>query len=171
MRKQIQTVLTIFALFVGYSSGQQPLRTPVLKYMSPDEAVVAIVASAKIPEATAESRVELRAKSARLLARRNYRSGDGEHGFGVTKACWTPDSQFFVYSLESSGGHQAWHSPIQFYSRRDNKIFSLDDALNDAVINPQFSVTAPNRVTVDLQSGGKTKTVSLASLRHRKRTR
>jgi len=55
--------------------------------------------------------------------------------------------RYFVYSLESSGGHSAWHSPVQYFSRARNKIVSLDDALNDAVMNPQFLLSAPDNVT------------------------
>ena len=127
--------------------------------------MVAIVRSGKALEATDESRVELRTKSGKLLAKRDYSSSDGEHGYGVTKAAWTPDSQFFVYSLESSGGHSSWHSPVQFYSRKKNSFASLDDALNDAVMNPQFTVSAPDRVTVELWFSKETRTVALSSLR------
>ena len=103
-------------------------------------------------------------KFSRVLARRNYGSEDGEHGYGVTKAAWTPDSQFFVYSLESSGGHQSWHTPVQFFWRSENKIISLDDALKDAVTNPQFLLSAPDCLTVEVMLSKQTKTVSLHDL-------
>jgi dipeptidyl aminopeptidase/acylaminoacyl peptidase len=137
----------------------------IQKLSSPDGKIVAFIRSTKAQEATPESRVELRSESGRVLARRNYRSADGEHGYGVTKASWTPDSQFFVYSLESSGGHQAWHAPVLFFSRRDNKVVSLDHLLKDSVSNPQFVVSAPDRVTVELEFSKQTKTVSLNQLR------
>jgi hypothetical protein len=107
----------------------------------------------------------LRTKSGVLLVRRDYSSEDGEHGYGVTKAAWTPDSQFFVYSLENSGGHQAWNSPVRFFSRRSNKILSLDNALHDAVTNPDFALAAPDKVTVELYFSKREVTVSLSSLR------
>src|ERR1700682_1151764 len=72
------------------------------KFPSPDGTISAFVCSKKAPEATKESRIELRSRDGRILASRNYMSKDGEHGHGVTKAAWTLDSQFFVYSLESS---------------------------------------------------------------------
>lgn len=102
------------------------------EFKSPDGMLVALVRYTKAPEATSESRIEVKTRTGRLLVKRNYSSEDGEHGYGVTKAEWTPDSQFFVYSLESSGGHSAWHSPMQFFSRNDRKITSLDDLLHDA---------------------------------------
>jgi hypothetical protein len=134
------------------------------KFPSPDGTISAFVRSNKAPEATKESRIELRSQHGRILASRDYMSKDGEHGHGVTMAAWTPDSQFFVYSLESSGGHQAWHTPVQFFSRSKNKFVSLDDALKDEVTNPRFLVTAPDSVTVELMSMKLTKTVSLQGL-------
>jgi hypothetical protein len=121
--------------------------------------------SAQAPEATNESVVELRTRSGKLVTRGDYRSQDGEHGYGITKASWTPDAQFFVYSLESSGGHSAWHSPVQFFSRQRKKILSLDDALKDSVMNPRFLVVPPDKVTVELYFSRKEVTVSLASLK------
>jgi len=95
---------------------------------------------------------------------RNYASADGEHGYGVAKAAWTPDSQFFVYSLESSGGHSAWLSFVQFFARKQSKFVSLDDHLNDAIMNPDFSVSAPDRVKVELWFSKQTKSVALGDL-------
>jgi hypothetical protein len=111
--------------------------------------------------------VEIKSAAGKVLARTDYSSEDGEHGFGVTKAAWTPDSRFFVYSLESSGGHQAWHSPVRFFSRGTARTLSLDDKLGDAVMNPQFKVDAPDKVTVELWFGKKELTVSLSSLEAR----
>jgi hypothetical protein len=166
MRKISLVGLAICFLLPAICSGQkQSASSNVVKYRAPDGAIVAVVASSQAPEATIESVVELRTKSGKLVTRRDYRSKDGEHGYGITKASWTPDSQFFVYSLESSGGHSAWHSPVQFFSRRRNKILSLDDALKDAVMNPQFVVAPPDKVTVELYFSRKEVTVSLASLK------
>lgn len=133
-------------------------------YRSPDGKMIALIRSTKAWEATSESRVELRTKDGRVLAARNYGSQDGEHGYGITRAGWTPDSQFFVYRLESSGGHQSWHTPVHFFSRKDNKIVELDQALGDAVTNTQFLVSPPDRVTVELWSSKQTRTVSLGNL-------
>lgn len=136
------------------------------KYVSPDGDVTAIVISVgKEPgQREYEGRVELRSKTGKLLAARDYSSEDGQHGYGVTRAQWTPNSQFFVYSLQNSGGHAPWHSPVNFYSRAENKILSLDDAVEDAVMDPQFEVSPPDRVTVTLWFSKKTLTISLAAL-------
>jgi len=164
LRKVAIAVTTILLLGGAIAQKITPPRT-VEKYTSPDNLLVAVVTSAQAPEATRESRVEIRLKSGKVLAKMNYSSEDGEHGFGVTKAVWTPDSQFFVYSLESSGGHQAWHSPVQFYGRRHSRIRSLDDPLDDAVMNPDFSISAPDKVKVELWFSKRVLTVSLSSLK------
>jgi len=159
--------LAIVAVAFGVLCGaqKQTLASHTEKFRSPDGMLVAVVHSKHVPEATDESRIELRTQARIATARRDYTSQDGEHGYGITKAAWTPDSQFFVYSLESSGGHQAWHSPIWFFSRKENKFLSLDHALNDAVANPQFRITAPDRVTVELYFSKQTRTVALHGVR------
>lgn len=139
---------------------------PPKKFVSPDGNVTAIVipVGKESGREEYESRVELRSKTGKMLAERDYSSEDGEHGYGVTRAQWTPNSQFFVYSLQNSGGHAPWHAPVRFYSRTENRILSLDDALDDAVMDPQFEVGPPDRVTVTLWFSKKSLTVSLAAL-------
>jgi dipeptidyl aminopeptidase/acylaminoacyl peptidase len=160
-------VFAMIAVLSGPLSGaqKQTVASHTETFKSPDGMLVAVVRSKRAPEATDESRIELRTQNGVVSAKRDYTSEDGEHGYGVTKAAWTPDSQFFVYSLESSGGHQAWKSPVWFFSRKENKFLSLDHALNDAVANPEFHVSAPDRVTVELYFSKHTRTVALQQLR------
>lgn len=165
MRSRFAIVAAVsFALVLG-SAQTFPVPSKGHQFASPDGSVLAIIRSTRAPEATSESRVELRSRKGEVLAREGYTSSDGQHGYGVTKGAWTPDSQFFVYSLESSGGHRSWHTPVRFFSRIDRKIISLDDALNDAVSNPEFAVSAPDVVTIELWSSKQSKTVSLAQIR------
>ena len=119
----------------------------------------------KAQEATGESVIELRTQSGKLLARKDYSSKDREHGYGFTEAAWTPDSRFFVYSLESSGGHQPWHSPVCYFSRDTEKIAILDDQLKDAVLDPQFEIESPDKVIVALWFSKRIVAVSLSSVR------
>ena len=134
-------------------------------YRSPDGNMVALSRYPKPLFTPTESRIQITTKDARVLAERNYGSEDGKHGYGITRAAWTPDSQFFVYKLESSGGQEPWHSPVHFFSRKDNKFVELDPLLNDAVSNTlQFLVSPPDRVTVDLWLSKQTRTVSLGHL-------
>lgn len=160
----VTTVLAV-TLSVGRSNGQTPsVSSELVKYPSPDGALIAVVTSFHT-RSTAESKVELQAASGKLVAQRSYSSDDGEYGYGLAKAQWTPDSQYFVFSLESSGGHQPWHSPVQYFSRKNDTFLSLDDALDNAVMNPQFVIGPPDRVTVDLYFGDKSVTTSLSTLK------
>lgn len=83
--------------------AQKQLITSQTKNLeSPDGMLVAVVSSSKVLEATIESRIEIRISNGKNLLKRDYSSSDGEHGFGVKKALWTPDSQFFLAGLYCS---------------------------------------------------------------------
>src|SRR5664279_2912042 len=105
MRKHAFTLFLICLTLIPSTAQQQSSPPHPKEYISPDGAVVVTVESTK----THESRLEFRGNSGKLLARVDYSSQDGEHGQSVAKASWTPDSQFFVYSLGNTGGHQPWH--------------------------------------------------------------
>jgi hypothetical protein len=159
-------VIAAIAVTLGVGSGygqQSTAPSEVMTSPSPDRSLVAIVTYFQKGGAPGESKVELRTRSGQELAQWSYLSDDGEHGYGVAKMQWTPDSQFFVYSLESSGGHQPWHSPVQYFSRKGTRFLSLDNALGGAVMNPDFGVAAPDEVTVDLYPN-KNASVSLSKL-------
>jgi len=133
--------------------------------ISPDRSVFALIRYPMLSGTTTESRIQFTTIDGHVLAERSYVSEDGKHGYGIIRAAWTPDSQFFVYKLESSGDHEPWHNPVHFFSRKDNKFVELDPLLNDAVSNTQqFLVSPPDRVTVDLWYSKQTRTVSLGSL-------
>lgn len=109
-------------------------------YISPDERLnVSIIPVGKSGRERSESLIEFRNGGGRLLCGINYSSADGEHGFGVVKAAWTADSRYFVFSLTSSGGHQSWHAPTQFYSRETRTIRTLDDYLDGSGITSRIS--------------------------------
>ena len=96
-----------------------------------------------------ESRIEFYSSQNQMLCALDYSSDDGEHGFGVVKAAWTPDNNYFVFSLTSSGGHQPWHALIYFYSVRDSQIRSLEKLVQLAGIsNGNFGLEAPNTVVL-----------------------
>ena len=134
-------------------------------YESPDKTLIAsvIVTNTATAIDSSENRVELRSATGELLAQEDFTSQDGEHGYAVIKAEWTPDSQFFVFSLQSSGGHSPWHSPTKFYSRKQQRIMSLDDALHDSLTG-QFVISAPDKVTVRLWFKKKKVSLSLGEL-------
>ena len=114
------------------------------KYISPDGTLHALVFPVgKAGDGPKESRVEVRNSAGKNLLSRSFGSKDGEHGYLVYHADWTADSQFFVFSVASSGGHQPWHSPIYFYCRSDSRLRLLDDYLGP-ITDPNFTLSAPD---------------------------
>src|SRR5882762_2399273 len=97
------------------------------QYTAPDGGVRVVVAPVgkEAGRSEYESRIEFKSSEGKIPCALDYSSDDNEHGLGVVKAEWTPDSQYFVYSLTSSGGHQPWHAPTQFLSRKDGTVRSL----------------------------------------------
>jgi hypothetical protein len=160
----LTTAVTVILGGSAIYAQERNVSSETMRYPSPDGTFLAIVTSLHKLGATPESKVELRTEAGTVLEDQSYTSDDGEHGYGVTKAQWTPDSGYFVFSLESSGGHQAWHSPVRYFSRKDHTFLSLDDALHNAVMSPQFIIGAPDKVTVNLYFGNKTVTASLSDL-------
>jgi hypothetical protein len=124
------------------------LAQEVKRYVSPDESSVAFVSA--VGKLGSESRVRVASKNGKSFCHEEYSSEDGTHGYSVTKAAWTPDSQFFVYSLESSGGHSVMVIPTLFCSVARKKIFDLGDLVDDNVMFPDFSLSAPDQITVNL---------------------
>jgi len=123
------------------------------RYTAPDGGVTVLVVpiSKEAGRAESESRIEFNSVDGKIACAIDYSSEDSEHGFGVVKAEWTPDSQYFVFSLTSSGGHQSWHAPTQFLSRKDGTIRSLDDYFASAGIsNNDFHVSAPNTIKTEV---------------------
>lgn len=122
-------------------------------FCSPDGKLVARIAPVSVKDGhpARERVVEIRTRKGRVLARRTYKSRDGEHGYGVVHTGWTPNSRFFVWSMESSGGHSPWHFPTDFWSRRDNRIYSLDRLVNGSVTSDGFQVSPPDRIRLRLK--------------------
>ena len=104
-----------------------------------------VVPVGKAGDGDRENRVEVRNFSGKILLSRSFVSKDGEHGYIVYRADWTADSQFFVFSVGSSGGHQPWHSPIYFYCRNDSRLRLLDDYLGP-ITSPNFMLSAPDTI-------------------------
>jgi hypothetical protein len=84
---------------------------------------------------------------------RSFASSDGEHGVVIEKATWSPDSEFFVFSGYSSGGHQPWRAPLFIYGRARNTIYELDKCVPGiAVVESGFEMVAPHLVRVTVAS-------------------
>jgi dipeptidyl aminopeptidase/acylaminoacyl peptidase len=138
------------------------------QYMAPDGGVrvVVVPVSKEAGRPEYESRIEFKSSDGQIACALDYSSEDNEHGFGVVKAEWTPDSQYFVFSLTSSGGHQAWHAPTQFLSRKDGTVRALDDYFELGISMADFRLVAPHTVKTEVWGEGRSGSVSvnLASL-------
>jgi hypothetical protein len=95
-------------------------------YWSPDHTLKVLL----------QPRIEFQTNSGRILLTRD----DPSHV--ITHAAWTPDSQFFVASTESSAGHQPWAHPIWIYSRAKNQIMELSTLGATAVAG--FTLKSPD---------------------------
>jgi hypothetical protein len=130
-------------------------------FRSPDGHYTALLLpTAKNPQ---ENIVSIR-KGPRPVFSHDFSSPDGQHGYTVEKAEWTPDSRFFVFSLVSSGGHSVQNSPTMFYSVERKLFCTLGDYFEDSTPTPQFKIAAPARVTIELLHQKK-QTVDLTMLR------
>lgn len=110
-------------------------------FPSPDSKTRATVLPADISlNATPdmESRVVIRAADDNTLNSVDHSSPRGMNGYYVDRAQWSPDSQFFVYNLVSSGGHSPWQHPIMVYSVQHNRFASFGDLIGGG---PVLSVT------------------------------
>jgi hypothetical protein len=141
IKRNIISLLAMLILLVGttYASHKKDQ-----KYESPDGNYIAyVIALPKAPYGSGESKIIIKTKKGKTLRSKSYWSEDGEHGYGVEKAAWTPDSLFFVYSMSSSGGHQAWNFPTFVISMHGLKIRSLDDHFGP-ITDPDFELKSPD---------------------------
>jgi len=112
-------------------------------FHSPDKTLTATVSALNENN---ESRLVIRNSSNKVLLTKNFSSKDTNHGSAIMRAAWSPDSKFFYFTMESSGGHQPWKVSSEFYSRAINQLFDLDEYLQPmGSIN--FSIQAPDIVT------------------------
>jgi len=141
-------------------SGHQLLPTPRAEsscatvrpevYPSPDKALRALVLPVETDlHATPdmESRVVIRTVEGKLLTSKDYSSPRGANGYYVARAKWSPDSQFFVFSTSSSGGHSPWSFPTWVYSREKDLIVSFNKMIGDnPTTSEDFNFSRPHTV-------------------------
>jgi hypothetical protein len=147
--------LTPFAgkvLAEGPCSGHQLLPTPRLEmdcqtltpelFVSPDKATHALVYPTDISlyaTPDMESRVVFRSSDSKTLTSQDYSSPRGANGYYVFHGQWSPDSQYFVFSLSSSGGHSPWSFPIKVYGVEKNLIANFSDMIGgNPTVSGQF---------------------------------
>lgn len=132
-------VLLALVASIGAPSHAQPERTRQ-DHRSPDGKLIATVIDVNRAH---ESRLEIRSSAGKLLLAQDHSSTDMEHGQVICKVAWTPDAEFFVFSMSNTGGHSPLGRPTSFYSRRQNRIYSLDQAIG-YITDWDFRVEAPN---------------------------
>ncbi|HXL47422.1 MAG TPA: hypothetical protein VN975_01435 [Xanthobacteraceae bacterium] len=102
-------------------------------YPSPDGALRALVLPVDVSlyaTPDMESRVVIRTSNGDTVTSKDYSSPRGTNGYYVVNAKWSPDSQFFVYSMSSSGGHSPWSFPMMAYSREKKRIAPFSDMID-----------------------------------------
>jgi hypothetical protein len=95
-----------------------------------------------------EDRLEIFRRTGALLYQKDFSSPDCAHGAVIVRGEWSPDSQFFVFNVESTGGHQPGHRPIFFYSRRENKLHRLEN-YTGYIVAQDFTLAAPHIIETE----------------------
>lgn len=154
-------LLPLEALADAQCSGHELLTTPRSEascreviaqiFVSPDKATHALVLPADVSlyaTPDMESRVVIRSSAGDTLTSQDYSSPRGANGYYVYNAQWSPDSQFFVYSMVSSGGHSPWSFPIMVYSRKKNLFAKFSDMINGSpTVSGEFQFSGPHTLT------------------------
>jgi hypothetical protein len=155
------------ALDDAVCSGHRLLSTPrpessctdvkPLLYPSPDGALRALVFPVDVSlyaTPDMESRVVIRTSKGDTLTSKDYSSPRGANGYYVVDARWSPDSQFFVYSMSSSGGHSPWSFPIMVYGRKKNVFAAFSDMINgNPTLSAEFNFTGPHTLVASTWKG------------------
>ena len=151
IRPTMQFLFQFVAIpFVITSTWAKPPST----YPSPDGALVAtVVWVPALSSQIFECRIIITSKSGKELGMKDLTSPDHDHGGVVEKAAWSPDSQFFVFTHSSSGGHSPWHVPTGCYRRWENRFESLDDFIG-FVADSNFSFKPPHNLTIKVWKRG-----------------
>ena len=108
-----------------------------------------------------ESRISILRSGGVQLSMHDFSSEDGEHGYGVDGAQWTPDSQYFVCQMRNSGGHSPMYAPVVFWGRKTNHFYQLNDYTADLT----FSIAAPDKLHVNSWPRLEPATVSLGAVK------
>ena len=75
-------------------------------------------------------------------------------GHCIAQIAWSPDSQFLVFTTDSTGGHSPWHSPAFVFSVPDKSFRRMDDAIG-SVLNPgKFRFIPPDVAVMGVHDPG-----------------
>jgi hypothetical protein len=117
-------------------------------FVSPDKATHALVYPADISlyaTPDMESRVVFRSGDGTTLTSQDYSSPRGANGYYVFHGQWSPDSQYFVFSMSSSGGHSPWSFPIKVYGVKKRLIANFSDMIGgNPTVSGQFQLSGPH---------------------------
>ncbi len=142
--KTLFLVCLLFSGSLAYSADQtKSIKSPDGKFAARIRLVQ------KATQGPPEFIIEIIGSGGKLAAKKDFTSEDGEHGLSIDKAEWTPDSQFFIFTTYSSGGHMAWQFPAFFFSVADRKVYPFSDYL-PPVAESSFSVKKPDFVTMTI---------------------
>jgi len=156
----VAALLPAHGMAAAPCSGHQILTTPRPEgsclrveqkiYPSPDKALRAVVLPVDVSlyaTPDMESRVVIRTSKGDTSTSKDYSSPRGANGYYVYSAKWSPDSQFFVLSLVSSGGHSPWSFPMWVYGRKQNRFASFSDMIDGKpTLSGDFSFSGPHTV-------------------------
>lgn len=151
----VPTILLTFALAGAAGSIQRAERIARL-INSPDSQLRAVIVgfAPRTNGGMNESGVEIHDHNNRAIATKDFTSPDGNDGWLVDMrfATWTPDSQFFVFNVSSSGGHQPWQSPVWFFSKAQRRFQKLSELINDRPVlsddAANFQIVPPHSVKI-----------------------
>jgi hypothetical protein len=139
-------------------SGHQLLPTPRAEmscqtlapevFVSPDKATHALVYPMDISlyaTPDMESRVVFRSSDGTTLTSQDYSSPRGANGYYVFHGQWSPDSQYFVFSMSSSGGHSPWSFPTKVYAVKKKLVANFSDMIGgNPTVSGQFQFSGPH---------------------------
>jgi len=139
-------------------SGHQLLPTPRPEtscetlapelFISPDKVTHALVYPTDISlyaTPDMESRVVFRSSDGTTLTSQDYSSPRGANGYYVFHGQWSPDSQYFVFSMSSSGGHSPWSFPIKVFAVKQKQIANFSDMIGGKpTVSGQFKFLGPH---------------------------
>jgi hypothetical protein len=134
-------LITFFAVAPVIVKAQQ-------NYKSPDGFLRMRIAP--VSKSCTEDLLAVFGRNGALLYRKDFSSSDCEHGDDIVRGEWSPDSQFFVFNVESTGGHQPGHRPVFFYSRPENKLHRLE-IYTGYIVAQDFTLKAPHIVLTERQ--------------------
>lgn len=146
----MKAIISTLILCCLFSSSLANAAEKAKALKSPDGKFTAkITQSQKASEGPPEFIIEIIDSGGKVTTKKDYTSEDGSHGLSIDKAEWTPDSQFFVFSTYSSGGHQAWQTPSLFFDRRDSKIHGFEEFLAP-IAEGDFELKSPDTISITI---------------------